>query len=360
MADIHVNIFGEIGWENNLQTVSNQTKSATKEDYIILHIHSPGGEVNEGFAIYDHLVGLGIPGETRIEGHCASIATVPAMAFQKRTITENSNFFVHNPWTMAEGDASALQDTVEQLRTIENRIASFYSKVTGKSLDEMLSLMADANEIQPEMAKELGFVTEVIKPVMAMASIKSNNKPNPNQIQTDTIMEFLTKMKADMNKLFNKGIKNQVAADEIKNSLKAVLSDGNEVEIITEAEMPAVGDAVVMVASGEAAPNGDHTLEDGTVITVAEGIITAITEPVVDTESIIAENSNLKTELESVKAELLETQNLFTEFKNKLEGKQAVYNRTQRTSFTDKTTKEPNRLSGLNLLEKTKYQKATK
>jgi ATP-dependent protease ClpP protease subunit len=354
MADIHVNIFGEIGWENNLQTISAQTKSATKDDYIILHIHSPGGEVNEGFAIYDHLVGLGIDGETRIEGHCASIATVPAMAYKKRTITENSNFFVHNPWTLVEGDASALQDTAEQLKTIENRIAAFYSKVTGKTVEDMLALMADANEIKPSQAKELGFVTEIIKPVMAMASLKSNNQINKNQ--TETIMEFLTKMKADMNNLF-KGIKNQTSELVVKNSITAILADGNEIEIITDSDMPAVGDAVIMVASGEAAPNGDHTLENGTVVTTSEGIITAIVEAVVEAEDLQVENSALKSELESVKAELLETQNLFTEFKNKLEGKQMVYNRTQRTSFTDKTAKESNRLSGLNLLDKTKYSK---
>jgi len=354
MAEIHVNIFGEIGWENNLQSVSAQTKSATKDDYIILHIHSPGGEVNEGFAIYDHLVGLGIDGETRIEGHCASIATVPAMAYKKRTITENSNFFVHNPWTLVEGDASALQDTAEQLKTIENRIAAFYSKVTGKTVEDMLALMAIANEIKPTQAKELGFVTDIIKPVMAMASLKSNNQINKNQ--TETIMEFLTKMKADMNNLF-KGIKNQTTDVVAQNSISAVLADGNEIEIITDSDMPAVGDAVIMVASGEAAPNGDHTLENGTVVTTSEGIITAIVEAVVEAEDLQVENSALKSELESVKAELLETQNLFTEFKNKLEGKQMVYNRTQRTSFADKSAKESNRLSGLNLLDKTKYSK---
>ena len=353
MAEIHVNIFGEIGWENNLQTISAQTKSATKDDYIILHIHSPGGEVNEGFAIYDHLVGLGIEGETRIEGHCASIATVPAMAYKKRTITENSNFFVHNPWTLVEGDASALKDTAEQLKVIENRIATFYSKVTGKSVEDMLALMAIANEIKPQTAKELGFVTDIIKPVMAMASLKSNNQINKNQ--SETIMEFLTKMKADMNNLF-KGIKNQTSELVVKNSITATLTDGNEIEIITDSDMPAVGDAVVMVASGEAAPNGDHTLENGTVVTTSEGIITAIVEAVVEAEDLQVENSALKSELESVKAELLETQNLFTEFKNKLEGKQMVYNRTQRTSFSDKNVKTANRLSGLNLLDKTKYQ----
>jgi ATP-dependent protease ClpP protease subunit len=353
MAEIHVNIFGEIGWENNLQSVSAQTKSATKDDYIVLHIHSPGGEVNEGFAIYDHLVGLGIDGETRIEGHCASIATVPAMAYKKRTITENSNFFVHNPWTMAEGDASALIDTAEQLKAIENRIATFYSRVTGKSVDDMLALMAIANEIKPTQAKELGFVTDIIKPVMAMASLKSNNQIN--QITTETIMDFLAKMKSDMNNLF-KGVKNQLPENAVLNSITATLTDGNEIEIITDSDMPAVGDAVVMVASGEAAPNGDHTLEGGTIVSTSEGIITAIVEAVVEAEDLQVENSALKSELESVKAELLETQNLFTEFKNKLEGKQMVYNRTQRTSFSDKNVKTANRLSGLNLLDKTKYQ----
>jgi hypothetical protein len=217
----------------------------------------------------------------------------------------------------------------------------------------MLALMAIANEIKPTQAKELGFVTDIIKPVMAMASLKSNNQIN--QITTETIMDFLAKMKSDMNNLF-KGVKNQLPENAVLNSITATLTDGNEIEIITDSDMPAVGDAVVMVASGEAAPNGDHTLEGGTIVTTSEGIITAIVEAVVEAEDLQVENSALKSELESVKAELLETQNLFTEFKNKLEGKQMVYNRTQRTSFSDKNVKTANRLSGLNLLDKTKYQ----
>lgn len=104
----------------------------------------------------------------------------------------------------------------------------------------------------------------------------------------------------------------------------AKLKDGTEVAS-PSAEFEVGAELFVIDADGNQtpAPDGDHTLEDGTIVTTAGGKITAITEIEVETEedmsaeqvaqnleelatklsAVIAENESLKTELESLKAE---------------------------------------------------------
>jgi ATP-dependent protease ClpP protease subunit len=338
MAEKHVYIFGEIGWENNVQSIAAQTKGTTAEDTLIVHIHSPGGDVNEGFAIYDHLVSFGATVETRIEGLCASIATIIAMAGTKRTMTENSNFFVHNPWTFTEGDAAQLQETADQLKAVEEKIAAFYSKNTGKEKDEMLLLMADASDITPDKAKELGFITEVVKPVLAMARYKSSN---PNNSNIESIMsKFLNEMRT-----FFSGFKAQQEPGAGAKNLDTTLEDGTAIMI--EGESVAVGAAVTLSESGEPAPDGQHILADGTTITTEGGVITEVVEAAATLDA-----EALKSENEALKAELTETQNLLKDFKAEmetfkasLEQKQPIFNRVQRTKI-NKATEVKDRTGG--------------
>lgn len=85
--------------------------------------------------------------------------------------------------------------------------------------------------------------------------------------------EILEKLKLTFNELVNHGAAEVPAesAPEMVAPIKAKLADGTEVEI-TE-----LGVGGVVTIAGTPAPVGDHTLEDGTVITVGDnGAITAI------------------------------------------------------------------------------------
>ena len=74
----------------NLKTVKDQIEAQKGFDEILIHIHSDGGDVNEGFAIYENLKSLGKPITAQIEGNCFSIATVIALAGDKRLMTSNA------------------------------------------------------------------------------------------------------------------------------------------------------------------------------------------------------------------------------------------------------------------------------
>ena len=85
--------------------------------------------------------------------------------------------------------------------------------------------------------------------------------------------EILEKLKLTFNELVNNA-DTPATPTEVPTTTKAKLADGTEVEI-TEV---AVGGIVTI--AGVPAPVGDHTLEDGTVLTVGDnGAITAIVPP---------------------------------------------------------------------------------
>jgi ATP-dependent protease ClpP protease subunit len=334
MADKHVYIFGEIGEVTTVKSVAEQTNGATKSDTIVLHIHSPGGSVDEGFAIYDHLLSLGCEIETRIEGICASIATIPALAGKVRSVSPNSKLLVHNPWKETQGDANAHIKSAEMLLEVEGRIAAFYAEKLGKTTEEMLALMAKDEPMDAAAALELGFATVKTEPVMAMAYI---NKSVTNNSNIETIMStFIDKMEAKIKALLTPN------STAVKN-LSATLEDGTAIEISGE---EIVAGASVMNADGSTAADGTYTLSDGIEITVAEGLITAVSTVMEDATALTEQVAALTAENADLKSQLQTIENKFDEFVKNLEQKQPIFNRVQRKPTEKRNDKPADRTGG--------------
>jgi ATP-dependent protease ClpP protease subunit len=303
MADKHLYIFGDIGYEVRLNDVAKATDGITKEDNLIVHIHSQGGEVTEGFAIHDFIRSLGVNVETRIEGLCASIATVISLAGDTRTMTENSTFFIHNPWSMGGGDADEMERMASELRLIENRLASFYSKKTGQETETLLNYMKEETSFTAEQAMELGFIQEIVTGVKAAARIKEKPINKSDQSIMNQIEKKLNSMFASIsNKL---GIKNEFTETK---AMVMELEDGSKINIVTESESPEVGNPV-QLEDGTPASDGDYTLADGSVIRVEAGVISEVVAAMSDDEdeemkALKAENETLKASVSELNAKL--------------------------------------------------------
>ena len=164
----------------SLTDVKNQmAECPADEDDVVVNIHTRGGDVFEGFAIHDFLKTSGKNITTKVVGLCASIGTVVFCAGETRQMTENAEFLIHNPTGIVAGDAEDIEDYAELLREIENKLLDLYVTFTGKDKREHLrDLMNEDKLISPEDAKELGFVTEVIETVKAVAYLDKNYLKN--------------------------------------------------------------------------------------------------------------------------------------------------------------------------------------
>lgn len=133
-SDAELFIYNEIGnerWEAWFgATVPHQiiqmVDRLRKCRNIDIRINSPGGSVFGGFAIANLL--KTIPGNTTayVDGICASIATVIALACDRVVIPSNCLFMIHPPSAGCRGKASDMRATADLLDKIEEGLLDIY------------------------------------------------------------------------------------------------------------------------------------------------------------------------------------------------------------------------------------------
>jgi ATP-dependent Clp endopeptidase proteolytic subunit ClpP len=133
-------------------------------------INSYGGEIDEGVAIYNFLNRF--PGNVtiRVDGMAASIASIIAMAGDTVIMPKSSLMFIHNPWTMAAGDADQLQREAANLEKRKASLMAIYSDKTGLPAEELSKIMDDETLLNAEEAVAMGFADVIEEsPVAASA-----------------------------------------------------------------------------------------------------------------------------------------------------------------------------------------------
>ena len=159
---LEVDISGEIGWEVDDVQINSALRG---EDYndVIVRINSPGGNVWTGIAIYNRLLEIEEPVETRIMGEAASAASIIAMAGDEITINQSGSFLVHYPYVGIVGDADKLRVMAQALDEISDMMVDIYTDRTGMSENEIRAHMRADKTMLAAEAKKLGFVDRILK-----------------------------------------------------------------------------------------------------------------------------------------------------------------------------------------------------
>ena len=283
MATGHVSIFGEIGvWGVTAQMVQDQISQASEADDLTVHINSIGGEVFEGYAIFNILNGLDKPVNVQIEGICASIATLIACSGDTIKMSEIGQYMVHNPQTMAFGESEDLEKQIEVLDQIKDTIISAYESKTGLSEDELSDLMDAETWLTAEEAKDKGFVDEVTKiEAKAVASINPRNFKHMKKTDKSVFDKFMSKINTVIAGIDNdiKDIKSKMEP-EVKNLERAIEEGGTLIVDVEENESWIGADVRVSNEGEETVPeDGEIVLDDGTKVAVSGGQVTEVTEP---------------------------------------------------------------------------------
>ena len=118
------------------------------------------------------------------------------------------------------------------------------------------------------------------------------------KVATSKLDELVAKAKS----LFSEDVKveeKKEEEEEVKMA-EAMLTDGTKV--MYEGEL-AEG-TIVLLEDGSAAPDGEHTFEDGTVISIEGGQVVAVAKPMTEQEMAIQKLTEMVTKLETENAEL--------------------------------------------------------
>lgn len=171
-ADIY--IYDEIGgWGVSARRFTEDLISLGNLSHINLHIHSPGGEVFDGIAIYNQLKNHSATITVYIDGLAASMASVIAMVGDTVIIPKNAMMMIHKPWGVSWGDANDMREYADLLDKLENVLIPAYVAKTGKTTEEITAMLEQETWLDGDECVEHGFADKVIEPVKAMASLTS-------------------------------------------------------------------------------------------------------------------------------------------------------------------------------------------
>ena len=280
------------------------------DNVIDVRLHCDGGDVIEGWGIYDKLRSTGKEITTIVEGNAASMATVIMMAAPKerRKAYSSAQILVHNPWICPYSfdysmTADELRKAADDLQAQQEKILNLYVERCECDREEMQALMNENKYIDTTRAKELGLIGEIIAPASASAKkgAKFNNKKNIKMAKEEKKVEVKASI---IDKVLAKlGIK---SLDEFEvNGMDLSTADGQTLTIEREEGEPQVGD--------KASPDGEFKMPDGSTIVVSEGVITDIkkdSDPAASAEGddkvaeLEQKVADLETEVDELKEQL--------------------------------------------------------
>jgi len=244
---------------------------------ITLRINCPGGNVWEGWRMYDALRHSNKEITAVVEGMCASMATVVLMAAPKerRYSYANASFLIHNPeasyistdWyqRLTADNIDAMADKMklqaEMLRTEQQKILDLYVERTGSDADTLQKLMDEDIVINTEKAKELGLIADTLAPNTASAN---NNFKNHISMSKENNVEVGKSWLSRLVALA--GFKS--VEDVHFNDLSFTAADGRTFAVEREEGLYAIGDM--------ASPDGSYVMEDGSTVNIVNGKIDEI------------------------------------------------------------------------------------
>lgn len=255
---------------------------------------TPGGVKDTGMAIYNYLKSIQprIKVISRQIGDIGSIGTYAWFSGSERIAMKGKKFMAHNPWTVTEGDADSHQRQADSLKQAEEEMIAFYSEQTGITREGIAPLMKAEYAFGDDRAVELKFATSLEE-----GSLIAAYKPEFNTMEKNMIKGLVDEIKA-----FIKG-GNQLAMMVVE------LEGGTKISIDAPDASNLIGaKAYTVDATGNPtqvpAPDGDHKLTDGRVVTVAGGAISKIAEaPAGEDSQMTALAASVKDLLEAVKSQ---------------------------------------------------------
>jgi ATP-dependent protease ClpP protease subunit len=169
---IVTNDWGESGYVSSASFRAQLNAIDPAAPEIELGINSIGGNVLEGFAIYNMLVNHGARIIVNIEGSALSMGSIIAMAGDEIHMPDTAFMMIHEPHSVAYGTAEDFLAEAAVLEKMFDTLANVYAARTGSSLEEIKNLMTAETWMNGAEAKKFGFVTH-------NSSAKTAPTPNP-------------------------------------------------------------------------------------------------------------------------------------------------------------------------------------
>lgn len=308
-AQTEIAIFDEIGMYGiSAKSFINDLSRIPSDHTVLLKIHSPGGEVFDGNAIFNALKRRTADVIIQIEGLAASMATVISLAGHHVKMAANGFYMIHNPWGVAMGDAAEMRDQAELLDKIRSNMVGAYAAKSGQSTDQIEQWMDSETWFTAEEALTAGFVDEITD---ALPLAASANRFTRLARFRHAPASLLTPAAQRMEDIITYS---EEAADQAADIIAAtVVSESADVEPVIEEpapteELPA--EPVAEIAEEVTTPDNqsDETqpvvADDQVTVEVPQSRIAAVDSILEKYNAAIAERDTIRSEMSAIKSQL--------------------------------------------------------
>lgn len=218
-------IYGDIvsyKWDDSdttAQSFKDELEALGDIHTLNMYINSPGGSVFQGQAIYTILKRHKATINAHVDGVAASISSVIPMAADNVLMPRNAMMMVHNPWTMAMGNAKDLRKQADDLDRIRESILEAYLSKTGDKLsrDKLVELLDNETWLTAQECFDYGLCDEIVEAKEIAASIDTEllsrfknvpeslknalQKPKNSMMPDDERQKLLAESKENLEKI---------------------------------------------------------------------------------------------------------------------------------------------------------------
>ncbi len=137
------------------------------EKPINMYVHSPGGSVTAGLAVYDTMQFISSPVYTMVIGNAASMGSFIATAGEPghRYILENAGTMVHQPSAGYGGQATDIQIHANEVLRIKDQLNTLYARhnSAGLTKEVIMEMLERDRFLTAAETVELGFADHVAR-----------------------------------------------------------------------------------------------------------------------------------------------------------------------------------------------------
>lgn len=159
---------------------------------ITVRINSPGGDSFAGMQIYNMLKDRSGKVKVIVDALAASAASVIAMAGDEVIMETGSMMMIHKSSIFAAGNEDDMLSTIELLRGVDESMIKIYSARTGKSEDEIRSLLTNDFWMTADEAVEMGFADEAIAGKSRLADMVESALGYTQEVQSAAMQPVLS------------------------------------------------------------------------------------------------------------------------------------------------------------------------
>lgn len=131
---------------------------------VFMYIHSPGGEISAGLAIYDTMTYIKPDVSTICLGEAASMAALilAGGAKGKRFALPHSRIMIHQPLGAFQGQATDIDIHAKEMLRVKSELNQILAMHTGKPIEKIATDTERDYFMTAEEAKAYGLIDEIV------------------------------------------------------------------------------------------------------------------------------------------------------------------------------------------------------